>query len=274
MRFWRAPRLAGVELTHASNLTHDFPRHVHEEYCLVVVLGGSETHLCRGHSYEAGPGDLLLLNPDEAHASRSINTEYRIIHLRPRAFARLASEAVGRELAAPHFGEPVVRDPALFRLLLSLHLKLAGGAAPLVQESALAAAFGRLLARASAPRRHARPTGREPGRVGLVRDYLRTHYAENVSLARLATLAGVSPFHLLRLFREQIGVPPHEYQIQVRVAQAKRLLLAGRPISQAALEAGFFDQSHLSRSFKRIVGVTPGRYLSRSKIMQDRPRPS
>lgn len=269
LKFWRVPHLRHVELMHASNLTHDYPRHVHEEFCLVIVLRGAETHVCRGKSYEASAGDLMLLNADEAHASRSVGAEYRVIHIRPRALARLASEIFGGEPRAPYFAEPVVRDPPLFRLLLGLHLKLGRDDAPLGHESELVSALGFLLARRIKTRSALRPPGKEARRVKLIQDYLKSHYAENVPLARLAALADLSPFHLLRVFREQVGVPPHEYQIQVRVAHAKRLLHAGHPISQAAVETGFFDQSHLSRNFKRIVGVTPGRYSSLSKIMQD-----
>jgi AraC-like DNA-binding protein len=71
----------------------------------------------------------------------------------------------------------------------------------------------------------------------------------------------LSPFHLLRVFRNRAGFPPHEYQTQVRIAHARRLIRAGVPLSQTAVETGFFDQSHLSRNFKRIVGVTPRQYF-------------
>ena len=113
------------------------------------------------------------------------------------------------------------------------------------------------------------PIGREPGYVKLVRDYLKTHYAENVSLAQLTAITNLSPFYLLRVFGNQVGCPPHEYQTQVRIAHARKLIRKGNPISAVALETGFFDQSHFSRNFKRIVGVPPGQYYSQNKIVQD-----
>ena len=111
--------------------------------------------------------------------------------------------------------------------------------------------------------------GKDHRSIKLVRDYLKSHYAENVSLAQLTSIANLSPFYLLRVFHNQVGFPPHEYQTQVRIAHARKLLLEGKSISQAALETGFCDQSHLSRNFKRIVGSTPGQYLSQSNIVQD-----
>lgn len=272
LRLWGVPALGGVELMHAADITHDYPRHVHEAHCLAVVLRGTETHTCRGRSHVARPGSLMLLNADEAHSSRSVGTEYRALHVRPQALERIASEVNGRDSGPFVFPRPVVRDPPLFRLLLKLHLTLEQNASPLEHESALVSALARLLARQTKPLPPLRPRAKEPRRVELVRDYLRSHYAENVSLARLASLANLSPFHLLRVFRERVGVPPHEYQTQLRVARARRLIHEGHTIADAAHDSGFYDQSHLSRHFKRIVGLTPGRYLSRSNIVQDKAR--
>jgi AraC-like DNA-binding protein len=108
--------------------------------------------------------------------------------------------------------------------------------------------------------------------VQRARDYLDQHYAENVTLDDLAAAASLSPFHLLRVFRRTVGLPPHAYLTGVRVRQARRLLLADLPIADVAAQTGFADQSHLSRHFKRIVGVPPGRYRQNSKNIQDRPR--
>src|SRR5205085_7810988 len=105
--------------------------------------------------------------------------------------------------------------------------------------------------------------------VNRAREYLAEHYAENVSLNRLAAIAGLSPFHFSRLFSEQFGLPPHAFQTQLRVLWAKALLLQGWPIPHVASQTGFADQSHLTRHFKRLVGVPPGQYQSGSKNVQD-----
>lgn len=268
-KLWRVPLLGGLDLMHASNLTHDYPRHIHEEHCLVMMLRGVETNVCRGKSYRALPGSLMLLNANEAHSSKSIGSEYRALHIRPQALDRIGFEIAGRKLESTYFSQPVVKDPAVFRSLLNLHLKLEQNASPLEHESELISAIGLLLTRRTKIHPTFKSPGTEPRRLKLVRDYLKSHYAENVSLSQLAAVANLSPFHLLRVFRERVGVPPHEYQTQLRIVHARRLIHRGHSISQAAHESGFFDQSHLSRNFKRIVGITPGRYLSQSNIVQD-----
>lgn len=271
-KFWRVPHLDGVELLRGSNITHEYPPHVHEEYCVLLMLKGVEITVRRGVSHVALPGGLGFMNPDEVHASRSDGAEYRIIRIRPGLFSRIVSEAVGRDLGTPRFDRLVADDSRTFRLLLDLHLKLEQHASPLEQESEFFSAVGVLVSRQLAACPAPRPVGDEPRHVKTIRDYLKSHYAENVSLSRLTSLTNLSPFYLLRVFRHRVGFPPHEYQTQVRIAHARKLLLEGRPIAHVALETGFCDQSHLSRNFKRIVGMTPGRFSSQSKIVQDSAR--
>lgn len=270
LKFWRVPHLDNLELLHVSNVTYDYPRHIHEEYSVGIILRGAETHRCRGTSYIAPRGSLLLINADEPHSSKSVKAEYRVIKIGPKILRRVAFEVVGRKIETPYFSDLIVNDILIFRLLLNLHLKLEQNISPLEQESEFISTIGLLIERQNKSHSSFQPPGKENHYIKLVRDYLKSHYAENVSLARLTSITNLSPFYLLRLFRKEVGVPPHEYQTQVRIAHARKLIREGNPISQVALETGFFDQSHLSRNFKRIVGLTPVQYLSQSNIVQDR----
>lgn len=263
--------MEGIELMRVSNLTHDYPRHIHEEFCILIMLRGAETYVCRGKSHQATAGNLMLLNAHEAHSTCSVNAEYRAIHIQPKELLRVGLETAGLNSESFYFPNPVIEDRSTFRFILDLHLKLERKVSPLEQESVYLSALHILVKRQAKIHFKCKPIGKEPRYIELVRDYLRSNYAENVSLSELASLTNLSPFHLLRVFRNQTGVPPHEYQTQVRVIQAGRLLRKGRSILEAAYETGFCDQSHLSRHFKRITGMTPGFYLSHSNIVQDTP---
>ncbi len=94
-------------------------------------------------------------------------------------------------------------------------------------------------------------------------EYLGDHLLERVTLDELAVAVGVSKFRLVRLFRACVGMPPHRYQLGLRLRLARRLLERGVPIAVAAAEAGFADQSHLHRHFRRGLGMTPGEYVVR-----------
>jgi AraC-like DNA-binding protein len=103
--------------------------------------------------------------------------------------------------------------------------------------------------------------GNEDFAIRRTKRFLDEHYAERVSLHELARLVGLSAYHLNRTFRRKIGMPPHEYQVQVRIIKAKSFLRLGRSISETVSLVGFVDQSHFTRHFKRSVGVTPGKFL-------------
>jgi AraC-like DNA-binding protein len=76
-------------------------------------------------------------------------------------------------------------------------------------------------------------------------------------------VARLSPYHLNRSFSAQVGLPPHEFQNQLRVERALGLIAQRRSLAEVAAETGFSDQSHFNRFFKRYLGVTPGSVLTR-----------
>ena len=103
--------------------------------------------------------------------------------------------------------------------------------------------------------------GNERCAIRRVKDCLESRYAENVTLQELASVANLSPFHLIRVFREEVGLPPHAYQTRLRLNHARALLGRDVTIGEAALRAGFFDQSHFTNHFRKVFGYPPGVHL-------------
>ncbi|MBW4579468.1 MAG: AraC family transcriptional regulator [Tildeniella nuda ZEHNDER 1965/U140] len=88
------------------------------------------------------------------------------------------------------------------------------------------------------------------------------HLHQNLKLSDLSAIAQLSPYHFLRLFKQQMKVTPHQYILRCRVEQAKHLLQHSQlSLAEIAVRVGFCDQSHLTRSFKHIFGVTPNQFL-------------
>jgi AraC-like DNA-binding protein len=114
------------------------------------------------------------------------------------------------------------------------------------------------------------PIGNERSPVRKARAYIEEHCSEEISIRCLASIARLSPFHFIRVFSSEMGLPPHGYLKQVRARKAKDLISRGWSIAAAAQEAGFVDQSHLTRNFKRIFGITPGQL---SNFVQDSRNP-
>jgi AraC-like DNA-binding protein len=267
LKFWQVPYLGYLGLLHGSHITYKYPRHLHREYSVALMLAGKETTTCRNKSFAAFPGNIILINAEEAHDSDSINTEYRIFKIPARTLTQIACD-VTHPAKSLYFPKLVIEDNLVFRLLLDLHVKLEQQGSRLEHESQFVHSVGLLLARHSGANDVLRSPTKEPQYVKVAREYIRAHYADNISLAKLTSLTTLSPFHLIRVFGRQVGCPPHEYQTQVRIEQARKLIREGHSILDVALATGFVDQSHFSRHFKRIVGIPPGQY-SHSKIIQD-----
>jgi AraC-like DNA-binding protein len=174
---------------------------------------------------------------------------------------RKASEQVaGRELPMPTFREFFMDDNVVKHRFRQMHLAAERRDSDLEQEEGLLQFLHVLLARLDVvPSVNVR-RGSEHGAVKRVREYIEECFAESISLACLGHLGNLSPFHLHRVFCETVGMPPHAYQTQIRVNRAKKLLRERHPLSDVAHIVGFADQSHLTRHFYRLVGVTPGRF--------------
>jgi AraC-like DNA-binding protein len=264
-RMWRTEDLGGLELLRATLSEFAFRPHAHEEFFIALTEEGFATPTYRGDTHVIGPGDLIVLNPEEVHAGGPLaegSWTYRALYPRPNLMCEIMAEFPGGRPTMPNFGGDVVRDQEVAARLRRFHrLSELPESSILERDAQLTEALVLLVGRHAAPLQAPRSPRRERRAVRLSREYLEEHAAENVTLGALARFAGLSAFHLCRVFREAVGMTPHAYQTQVRVRRAKSLLRAGLPIALVATEAGFYDQAHLTRHFKRIVGLTPGRYV-------------
>jgi AraC-like DNA-binding protein len=267
-----------VDLLHARFLTHRYNRHAHETFALGLVEAGVEEFEYGGSLFRGGPGAVALLNPEVVHTGQAAGPAgwtYRVLYPAVDVVTGVAAE-LGWPRGTPSFPETVVDDEHSARLLLSAHSAAEHGDR-LASSSLLAAALAGLL------RAHARPgpggaappaARRAPGAVAVVRCLLSERLTDPPSLDDLALATGMSPFALLRAFRDETGLPPHAYLNQLRVRLARRLLDAGMAPAAVAAEAGFADQAHLTRHFKRIVGVPPAAYQRQRDCAPPGPDPA
>lgn len=268
-RVWRLPRLAGVELLHARYCKQNFSKHFHECFAVGVIQAGALKFDYRGGSLLAAPGEINLCLAGEAHngqAAHETGWQYRMFYVEQKWLQDALPEpssAKGRaSRPVPFFRSGVLQDPELAGELLKLHHSLdpGGGDGALEQESRLLTVLNRLLMRHSLPRPPERNIASCSRAVSLARDYLADNLNRNPSLSELSRVAGLSRFHLLRVFARETGLTPHAFQVQLRLHKARELMGAGHLLAEAALASGFSDQSHLSRHFKRVYGLTPGQY--------------
>lgn len=255
----------------ASYITQTFPRHFHEDFPLGVVEQGALGFYYHGANVVAPAGSINLANPGDVHtgqAAAEMGWTYRMFYFDCACLHAIAAELGGNSRDLPFFAHGVLDDPALAQQICDLHLTVESASSEQLEiESRLLAVLANLIMRHAAMRPALRRIAENHQAVKRAREYLETHYAENVSLEQLAQIAYLSPFHLVRLFHQEVGLPPHVYLTQVRVNHAKTLLAHGYPITDVAFDVGFVDQAHLHKRFKRIVGITPGQYR---KNVQDK----
>lgn len=273
-KFWQATDVGPVELLKATYITHSFSKHVHDGFAIGIIERGAEGFYYRGATHVAPAGSIVLINPDEVHTGHAVDEigwSYRMLYPEADLLEQAAREAFGRrQPGVPYFPEAVVEDQYLTQLIRSLHATLERSDSALERQSRFLTTLIQLIRRHAEDRPSLSPATAAPRAVAQAQAYLESYYPHNVSLQQLVEITGLSPFHLTRVFRQALGLPPHAFLNQVRIREAKKLLLAGRPIAEVAVETGFADQSHLTRRFKRIVGVTPGQYVLNSKNVQDK----
>jgi len=259
-RYWRFSGLPGTELLTARFVTTSFTRHTHPTYTIGVITAGIEEYSHPGGKARVGPGGLAVVAPGEVHTGHAGIPEgwnYRVFYPSPEVMVDIARELGMR--GTPVFTESGIHAPEVARVLASAHVAAEHG--DRLTSSALARrGLGMLLSshgreRAVEPAPHAaRPE------VARAREVLSARLLDPPTLDELAAQLGIGPFALSRAFRAAYGLPPHAYLNQVRVDRARALLVAGRRLGEVAAEVGFADQPHLTRHFKRHLGVPPGAY--------------
>lgn len=263
-KVWRSARLGNSELLLARHCTHAFPRHTHDQYAIGVIEQGALGYFYRGENVVAVPGDINLCIPGEVHngyPAASTGWTYRMFYFDAHLLEQVASEIAGYPRPLPFFAGGTIADPAIAHQLRFLHMRLETGNTPALDiDTTLLAVLSQLVIRHADDQPAVTTTGQEQRAVMQVKDYLESHYAEDISLDDLARITHLSRFHLVRVFSETVGIPPHAYLRQVRVRRAKAQLRLGHTLTEVALSTGFTDQSHLTRWFKRLWGITPGAY--------------
>ncbi len=237
-----------------EGIRHTFRRHFHSSLCVGLVEEGIRTLSLRGVTYELRPGTLFLLPPGEPHECRCFGEKghaYRIL-LWDSAFLKVLEARNNRSLSGtPAFFE----DAALRKEFDAFFSACLGGKRFLFLEKS--GSFLRkciwdsdLLPKEEVP---------TDERIAFLESHLSAHLSQGTSLDELGELCSLSPWYLQRLFLRRFGVTPGEYTSLLRIRKSLYFLAQGRSCAETALDLGFTDQSHFSRTFKKIMGVPPGK---------------
>jgi AraC-like DNA-binding protein len=262
-RYYSRPLISGIELLHARFVRHAFAKHAHDYFVVSVVEHGAQRFWCDRETHTTPALGIIVLNPGDAHtgeAASDTGFHYRALYPSAALMTAVAEEIGGGSV--PQFTTPRIDDEGLARRLVWMHRGIVAGRTALQGEEVLLETLAELVAKHADRGRGTPEVGQERQAVQRTREYIEARFDRDVTLTELAKVAGLSPFHLARVFRAEVGLPPHAYLESVRVREAQRLIRDGESLAGVAHRVGFVDQSHFTHRFRRLVGVTPGRYAA------------
>lgn len=261
--FWRDDTLPFVEARSIDDGRKvRYGKHAHETFSIGIVTNGRCTYLNGKTRQRIGAGTVVLMNPGDAHAcnpDRRGLWSYRMLYF---DVAWLAG--IQQDLGSSWNGQfrpflvTATRQPGLYAGLYRLYDVLTDQRADCLEKHSAALAFMTTVQQALSPA----PDSPSHGHRGLARaaEFIRDNYARSIKLEEICSAANLSASYLIRAFNDKYGLTPHAYLTNCRIEFSRSQLRRGRPIAEVALAAGFSDQAHLQRSFKRLVAATPGQY--------------
>jgi len=255
--FYRSA-MTGIEAM-AADTVRAFPRHSHEVFGVGLIDRGAQRSLSDRGSVDAGPGDIIMVNPGEVHDGKPLGhtaRAWRMLYFDPKIVTDMTSDISLGAARQIEITQPAIYDPILSQLFNRLFSAVIDGADVLYRDEACLTVIAHVV------QRHAELKYPKilPAPIARAQALLDDDPSVPHTLAELAAEAGMSRFQILRGFAHELGLTPHAYQVQRRVALARRLILAKTPLADAAAISGFADQSHMTRAFVQRFGVTPGAY--------------
>ena len=256
--------LGGLEILNAEYEKQNFSRHSHEGYTIGVIEHGAQRFYRTGGHHVAPQDTIILVNADEVHSGHSASEggwAYRAMYPVPEQLAKISKDLNLPSYGAPYFPNAVVEDPELANQIRLVFNTIDASDNRLLRETLMYGMFVKLISKHGKSTLTPKLEGKVQRQLLLVKEFLDDFPQADVSLEELSNLAALSPYHLVRSFQKEFGLPPHAYQIQARLRFSRQLLKQGHTISETAQECGFHDQSHFHRHFKRANGYTPGQYI-------------
>lgn len=255
--------LHDMEIIEATYTKQCFSRHVHEHYCIGVIESGAQRFYAHGKDNTASHNSIILVNADQVHDGSTASEggwTYQAMYPSENLFFDICKDAGLGNHSSPWFPQAVVNDRELADAMRVFFHSAKQNNQSLKRDVALLNATGLLINRHARQRPNFNGLRKNKKAIETVCEYLREHYHENVTLSELARITELNQSYLNRLFKSHTGLPPHAWQNQIRLQQARRMIRNGSTILNAAIDSGFSDQSHLNRHFRRSYGYTPGTY--------------
>lgn len=265
-RLWKPEQFQGISLFKARFTRFVYQKHTHEEFAIGIIEQGVQKFHHRGRRHIAPSTAMITVNPDEVHdgaAAVDEGYQYRMAYIPRDVVEEMLTGLSGTRCPSGYFKEPVTFDRDIARRLHHSLVMLEdeqNSSNILEARTCFVQAMAELFQRHADPHHSSLEKVKDQSVVNRACEYIRSRVSENISLNDIAASVGLSPYHFLRIFKNTTGLPPHAYLIRQRVEIAKGAIEKGASLADAAMQAGFSDQSHMTRRFKAVYGLPPGQY--------------
>lgn len=215
--FTIANAYSGIEIIDASYQKQTFSKHVHEGYTIGVIEQGAQRFYRSGSVHIADQNSIILVNADDVHTGESATVEgwkYRAMYPTPEHFELVTGDLYEGKKQAPYFDLAVLQDERLAQQLRLLFAHVDGKSSKLMVETLLYSILMSMTLSHSSFRNLPHDLSGAKAKLLLVKEYLDAYPEEDVSLNRVADIAGLSQYHFIRQFKKYFHLAPHSYQIQ------------------------------------------------------------
>ena len=267
----RIPGIPFARVVSGIDIINDFPKHIHSEICIGIITNGERVISLHGKIVLLHANDIFVINSGEPHLCSSPgNTahSYHVIILEEGFISGIAEEIHGAKCQIK-FENFILADSDFTLRLKELTDSLLHSDMLLEKESSLYSFIEMLIRYHSDCKKNMPDFKKRSSIIRRAEEHINLNFRDEISLAELSQISGVSPFYLNRLFCSEVGISPHTYQMHRRIERSKELLLKSYSIVEVSLEMGFTDQSHFSKFFRKIVGTTPGNYIKHNVKVND-----
>lgn len=262
--FWTKKEFKNIKFFKASFLDFSYTKHTHDEFCIGIIEEGIQTFSYKGKKYYAPNNtSIITVNPDTIHDGRAATEngyQYRMIYFEPDLISEILEEygIIKKDLS--FFKSPILSNKEIFESIKKALCLSEQENMLLESQNILYENVARIFSIHSEQAKNPKLLSFAQKQIQRSCNFIEENWDKNLSLEEIAKEAHLSRFHFLRLFKQQTGIAPYSFLLQLRLNKAKKMLEKGKSLSETALDCLFSDQSHLQRQFKKNFGLSPGDY--------------
>lgn len=246
----------GLELKEATFRKQVFPEHFHDAYSIGIIEHGIERLSITGKDIQAYANSIVIINPYDVHANSFFDNDswkYRTMYISTEAMRYVQKQCGWPIKSNVYFLKQLINDQALFQQLMQFHA-LGGN-----NISALETILYSLISQYAISKPEEDFVKNQPGLTDAVH-FIDTNFSERLIVEDIARRWGMDKYKFIRAFRRQTGLTPNAYLLLQRINKAKQLIACDMPMTDVALETGFYDQSHFNHYFRKYIGISPLAY--------------